>query len=139
MNLRLIREPSFNGATLGSLYVDGHRFSETLEDEIREQPGVPVRVWKIPGETAIPEGRYRVGLSPSARFKMVLPILLDVPGFTSVRIHGGNAAADTEGCILVGRVRWAARISDCAPARDGLISAIAAATECWISIENPLA
>lgn len=139
MTLRLIREPSINGATLGSLYIDGHRYCETLEDEIREQPGVPVAQWKVQDKTAIPAGRYRVALAMSPHFKMVLPHLLDVPGFSGILIHGGNTAIDTRGCLLVGRVRWPPdRISDCAPARDQLISQIGKADECWITVENPV-
>ena len=57
---------------------------------------------KIKGHSAIPEGRYAVVISYSPKFKQWLPILLGVPNFSGIRIHAGNTAKDTEGCILVG-------------------------------------
>ena len=42
MKLTLNRRPSVGGATIGELLEDGARLCFTLEDEIREQPGVPV-------------------------------------------------------------------------------------------------
>ena len=82
MVLRLLRQPSKNGVTVGALYVDDVFECLTLEDEIRERPGVPVSAWKIPKHTAIPAGRYCVRLTMSARFGRVLPLLEDVPGWT---------------------------------------------------------
>lgn len=88
--------------TIGAITIDGDFACWSLEDPVREVPGQPVSTWKIHGKTAIPAGRYKVIIDMSARFKRLLPLLIDVPGYSGVRIHAGNTAADTEGCILVG-------------------------------------
>ncbi len=90
---------------IGILTVDGDNECFTLEDRVREIEGEPVAKWKIPGKTAIPRGTYKIALRYSPHFKREMPWLLDVPGFEYVYIHPGNTEADTEGCILVGRVR----------------------------------
>lgn len=104
---RLVREEFTTESTVGKLYF---RLSNrdswtwlcwTLEDVVREIPGQPVTAWKIKGRTAIPRGTYPMCVTRSNRFGVDLPLLLDVPGFDGIRIHGGNTAADTEGCILV--------------------------------------
>lgn len=103
MNLTLIRRPTVKQTTFGDLTVDGVWTCYTLEDVVREQPGVPVEKWKVKGETAIPVGRYEIVAVTSPRFGPNTLTLLDVPGFTHIRIHAGNDDADTEGCLLVGR------------------------------------
>jgi hypothetical protein len=102
MDLVLNRAPSHAGATLGKLYADDKFLCHTLEDEIREQAGVPVMEWKLRGKTAIPAGRYRVTLENSPRFGPETLTIHDVPGFQFIRMHAGNTAADTEGCPLLG-------------------------------------
>ena len=74
-------------------------FCDTLEPTWRDYEH---GAYKIKGKSAIPEGRYAVVISYSPKFKQWLPILLGVPKFSGIRIHAGNTAKDTEGCILVG-------------------------------------
>ena len=95
MKLRLVREQFRPDSTIGRMFVDDAFECFTLEDGVRTK--------KIHGETAIPAGAYRVTVEDSPRFKRKLPRLHDVPDFSGVLIHPGNTAADTEGCILVGR------------------------------------
>ena len=105
MELTLKRDILADGYTLGLLSVDGKPYCYTVEDKVRE--GV-----KIPGKTAIPYGRYKVIVNMSNRFKKLMPLLIDVPGFEGVRIHSGNTAEDTEGCIIVGKVRTEKGVRD---------------------------
>lgn len=141
VNIRLIREPSYQATTLGVVFVDGRFFSFALEDEVRERPGVPVDAWKVAGNTAIPAGRYRVRLTHSPRFGRVLPELVDVPGFTGIRIHPGNTSEDTEGCLLLGVQRADARVlssrAACAELERRIRAALDRDDEVWIDIENP--
>jgi hypothetical protein len=94
---RIDAEPAPDTSTIGELAVDGAFECFTLEDAVR-----PV---KIKGITAIPAGSYEVVVSFSERFKRPLPLLLNVPNFDGIRIHPGNTARDTEGCILVGKTK----------------------------------
>lgn len=110
MEILVQRGQSKQGATIGRMSVafpeQQAAFSSvcyTLEDEVREVPGQAVSLWKVQDKTAIPRGRYRVIITFSPHFGCDLPLLVDVPGFTSIRIHWGNKPADTDGCILVGQ------------------------------------
>lgn len=102
MEMVLQRQATVNGCTLGDLFVEGAWQCFTCEDPIRQVEG-PVKSWKVPGETAIPTGNYKVVITYSTRFKKELPLLLEVEGFSGIRIHPGNGPHDTEGCLLVGR------------------------------------
>ncbi len=102
MELVVQRKPTVKDTTFGELFVDDKHFCYTLEDVVRETAGRKVEEWKISAKTAIPVGRYRLELVNSTRFGPDTFSLIDVPGFTTIRIHRGNDDADTEGCILVG-------------------------------------
>lgn len=138
MYLRLVREPSINGTTHGVLFLDGHFECFCLEDMIREVSGQPMATWKVSGQTAIPSGRYRIIITPSRRFERPLPLLLDVPGFTGIRIHPGNTVADTAGCLLVGMDRRAGQVLRSRVAFEALFAKLATTQgDLWIRIENP--
>lgn len=84
---------------------DEKRLCYFLEDQYQEGK-------KVPGETCIPTGIYELELVHDSdmarryyeRFDWFrgLPTLLNVPGFTHIRIHPGNDDDDTEGCPLTG-------------------------------------
>lgn len=80
---------------IGDLFIDGEFFCHTLEDE-KCPDGV-----KVKHKTAIPVGKYKVILTVSNRFKRLMPLLIDVPMFSGIRMHGGNTSRDTSGCPLV--------------------------------------
>lgn len=94
--------------TISRLYVNGELFGcNTLEDTDRgvrqDMPLEEIRKKKVYGQTAIPSGSYECVYTYSNRFKKMLPLLKGVPGFDGIRIHSGNSAKDTLGCILVGK------------------------------------
>lgn len=117
MELLLKRIARRDTYTIGHLYIDGQYFCDTIEDTDRGlRQDLPLSVnqaKKRRGVTAIPVGRYRVTLgvkSPKYSNKKqydftrgYLPRLVNVPAFDGILIHIGNTAADSEGCILVGR------------------------------------
>ena len=116
MLIRLIRNKPQGKALFGQLYVDGEYFCDTLENT----------------DYAIPTGFYRLRVTFSPRWQVLLPILDGVIGYrssgvqelgssgvtseplnskaseqrsqlrTGIRIHAGNTIEHTEGCILVG-------------------------------------
>ena len=125
MELILKRIAKRKTYTIGRLYIreqvmdeylpgtEDKYFCDTLEPTWRDYAN---GAYKVKGRSAIPEGRYAVVISYSPKFKQWLPILLGGPEFNrkwqGIRIHAGNTAKDTEGCILVGQNREVGKVLD---------------------------
>lgn len=116
MELKVERKWPKATYTVGRLYVDGKMFCNTLEDRVRDLNTEE----KVYGETAIPAGRYRVIFNWSPKFGRNLPRLLNVPHFEGILIHPGNTAADSAGCILVGKNSAVGRLSESRDTSDRL-------------------
>ena len=111
MEVTLTRIAKRETYTIGRLAINGTYFCDTLEPTWRDiGVGRPGR--KVMGRTAIPEGRYPLVVTFSPRFKRWLPLLLNVPQFSGIRIHSVNTADDTEGCILPGLNTSRGRVTD---------------------------
>ena len=106
MKLLLIRKTFTELSTIGSLYIDGIFFCYVIEDKDRglsqKMSLTEIALRKIWGKTAIPYGTYKVIISRSTRFRRDLPEILSVKGFEGVRVHRGNTAEDSSGCLIVG-------------------------------------
>ena len=111
--------------TIGRLLVEGMYFSDVLEDKDRGltsgMPTSEIYKLKVYGQTAIPTGRYPLRLSVSSKFRTrtwaaryggLVPEILDVPGYVSIRLHPGTSCADTDGCPLPGMNRAVGKVLD---------------------------
>ena len=89
--LTLVRYTRTDEAILGSLYLNGAFVCYTLENASK----------------AIPCGMYNVQNNKSPKFKRELPLLTSdkVSASRGIRIHVGNTAASSSGCVLVGMSR----------------------------------
>ena len=110
---RIANRPTY---CIGKLYINGKYFCDTLEDTDRGLSSVMdeemLKECKIKGETAIPVGIYKVILNYSPKYKKVMPLITNVPAYSGIRIHSGNSAKDTEGCVLVGKNTVVGRLTE---------------------------
>ena len=112
MRIRIDRAWKRKGYTISRVIINGERFGDgkkwcsILEDEDRglhsDMTLEEIKRIKVKGATAIPRGVYEVRMTYSPKFGRMMPEIMRVPGFTGVRIHAGNDAGDTEGCLLPG-------------------------------------
>ena len=107
MNILLKRIAKKETYTIGKLYIDGVYFCDTIEDKDRGLNQTmsinDIKKKKIYGETAIPTGSYSLVIDYSNRFKRRMAHILNVPGYEGIRLHKGNTAKDSLGCIIVGK------------------------------------
>lgn len=119
MNILVKRVAKRASYTIGKMYINGVYFCDTCEDTDRGLTQymslAEIKRKKIYSRTAIPTGTYNVTMNVvSPRFSKRdfykkncdggrVPRLLNVPGFDGVLIHVGSTAADTNGCLLVGK------------------------------------
>ena len=143
MKVTVIREPVIRpdkgeAFTPGRMYVNGLHFGYTCEDEDRFLETVGIRE-KIHGRTGISRGTYPLEVTFSNRFQRELPYVSGVLGFEGIRIHGGNRAEDSLGCILLGQVRTATGIAQCANTVQRLIAMIKACEDkrelSWLEVK----
>jgi hypothetical protein len=82
----------------------------------------------------IPKGKYKVISNLSYKFNRELPLLLDVQNRMAIRIHRGNSARDTQGCILVGINDRAGWIRNSAKYEQKIVELVKQYKECWVTI-----
>ena len=93
--------------TIGRVFIDDVFFANSMEDKDRgltkDMPLAEIKKRKVYGETAIPAGEYEVRMTYSPKYKRMMPQVMDVPGWTGVRMHSMNEAKDSLGCIGMGK------------------------------------
>lgn len=106
LHLTLIRKWKKSDYTIGQLYAGGRLICNTVEDADRGlnmyMKETEIKNKKVYAETAIPAGTYKLAVSVSPKFKRKLIEVLNVPGYSGIRIHKGNTAKDSAGCIIPG-------------------------------------
>ena len=95
--LVLVRDIRKGDAVLGCLFLNGTFICYTLEN----------------ADKAIPEGVYNIENSKSPKFNRELPMIFNknIKASRGIRIHRGNSAKDSQGCVLVGMGRSAEKSS----------------------------
>lgn len=102
--------------TIGRLYVNGEFLCNTIEDVDRKlnqnMSATEIQRIKVAAETAIPTGTYAMRVTMSPKFKRELVEIQNVPGFSGIRIHRGNTAQDSAGCLIVGENTSKGRVTN---------------------------
>ena len=126
MKIKLVRIAFKETYTIGKLYVDGVYECDVIEDKDRglddSMTVNEILKRKIKGQTAIPTGHYNIEITYSPKYKRMMPLLIGVKGFSGIRIHSGNTAKDTEGCLLVGKNKQVGMVLESRDTYQGLFA-----------------
>ena len=118
INLLLIREVFTEESTAGTLYLNGERVADTLENPyLDNQRNI----------SSIPSGQYKVRLRlarESATRDYLHLLVQEVKDRSYILFHIGNTAKETRGCVLVGLSRQQDRVNNSKLAMDLLIKEI---------------
>ena len=122
MRIKIDRAWRKKGYTISRVFINGERFGDgqkwcsILEDEDRglhaDMSLAELKKYKIYGQTAIPRGVYEVKITYSPKFKRNLPLLVNVPAYSGIRIHSANYATQLEGCLAPGVNDVVGRVSN---------------------------
>ena len=106
MKVKIERKWKKDTYTIGNVYINGLWFCNSLEDKDRgltsKMSEEEIFDVKVKGETAIPSGLYNLAYTYSPKLHKYAPLVLNVKGFSGIRIHSGNTDKDSEGCIILG-------------------------------------
>ena len=118
INLLLIRQIFTEESTAGTLYLNGERVADTLENPyLDNQRNI----------SSIPSGQYKVRLRlarESATRDYLHLLVQEVKDRSYILFHIGNTSSATRGCILVGLSREQDRVNNSKLAMDLLIKEI---------------
>lgn len=142
LHFTLIRKYRKEAYTIGQLYENGVFLCNTIEDRDRglnnNMSASAILKIKVANETAIPTGTYKLTISESSKFKRDLIEVVGVPGFLGIRIHRGNTAQDSAGCIIPGINSERGKVTDSTKYEELLTkkvrAAIAKNEECYLTI-----
>lgn len=102
----LVRKYFTEYSTIGELFLEGKFICFILEDKDRMLDNAwdeeRIKKEKVFGRTAIPTGEYRIEWTWSPKYQKTMPEVLRVKGYQGIRIHPGNTAEDTQGCLIPG-------------------------------------
>lgn len=138
MKVKVIRKEFTEKSTISDVLIDGEFFCYALEDKDRNLKDSDtlayVKLNKIFGVTAIPTGTYKMKLSMSNRFKRILPEIMNVKGYEGVRIHRGNTAEDSLGCLILGFKKGPNTVLESGKAENAFVAKLTGETEIELEI-----